>query len=153
MFAASHAKTCDPGGKVYTYSGGNSTIYVDSIFGRLFKVEIDGMECSRQQLQLDKAKMILAQKLILEAYRHCRNLQEDDAAMELHDDDTINIDWLLRCAEEVDEICGHDNDDYKHDDERDDDGDGHAKPLVDNGVLVPQAANMGHSSSGSPLCQ
>ncbi|GJN04853.1 hypothetical protein PR202_ga22429 [Eleusine coracana subsp. coracana] len=95
LFATSHAKTCDPGDNVYTYSGANGTIYVDSVFGRCFKVEIDGVECSRQQLQFDKAKTMLVRKLILEAYEHRHNLREVGAAMELRDDNTIYIDSLL----------------------------------------------------------
>ncbi|GJN25683.1 hypothetical protein PR202_gb13544 [Eleusine coracana subsp. coracana] len=56
LVATNHAMKCGPGDKVYTYSGANGTIYVDSVFGRIFKVEIDGVECSRQLLLLDTAK-------------------------------------------------------------------------------------------------
>lgn len=39
--AVDHAKHCNPGDKVYVYSGANSTIYVDSVFSRLLKIELD----------------------------------------------------------------------------------------------------------------
>lgn len=59
--AAGHAKLCDPGEKVYAYSGANSTIYVDSVFGRLLKIEIHGVECRLDGLlavEPDKAHVL-----------------------------------------------------------------------------------------------
>lgn len=54
-----HATKCEPGDKVYAYSGVNGgTIYVDSVFGRLFKVMIQGVECPQQLKELDKAQMV-----------------------------------------------------------------------------------------------
>lgn len=44
-----HARTCVPGDKVYVYTSGIFTIYVNSVFD-LVKVEIDGFEYPLQQL-------------------------------------------------------------------------------------------------------
>jgi hypothetical protein len=46
-----HARTCVPGDKVYVYTAGGGTIYVNSVFD-LVKVEIGGIECPLQQLNL-----------------------------------------------------------------------------------------------------
>nr|CAB3491988.1 unnamed protein product [Digitaria exilis] len=67
--ATSHAEVCDPGDKVYVYSGTNSTIYVDSLFNQLLKIEIDGVECWPDELFNVKANI---------AYEHRHNLQEVD---------------------------------------------------------------------------
>jgi len=71
-----HARTCDPGGKVYVYTAGDCTIYVNSVFN-LVKVEIDGTGCPLQQLNWDQMELVL--QLILEAYEHRHELQETNA--------------------------------------------------------------------------
>lgn len=49
-----HAKTCVRGNKVYVYTAaGGNTIYVNSVFD-LIKVEIGGIVCPLQQLNLDQ---------------------------------------------------------------------------------------------------
>ncbi|KAF8673280.1 hypothetical protein HU200_048836 [Digitaria exilis] len=97
--AASHANYCEPGDKVYAYSGVNSTIFVDSVFVRLLKIEIKGVECQRDGLFNSKAKIMAARQIILEAYEHRHNLQEVEADMEeLLDNSVCVIEELLCCA-------------------------------------------------------
>lgn len=47
-----HARTCAPGEKLYAYSGANgTTIYVDSLFRGLFRINIHGVEYPVCQLE------------------------------------------------------------------------------------------------------
>lgn len=48
---AKHARTCDPGDKVYVYTARGGTIYLNSLFD-LVKVEIGGIEYPMQQLNM-----------------------------------------------------------------------------------------------------
>ncbi|KAG2563910.1 hypothetical protein PVAP13_8KG373600 [Panicum virgatum] len=68
-----HARTCDPGNKVYAYSSAGGTIYTNSIFN-LVKVEIGGIECPLHQLNSDQT--MLVRQLSLEAYEHPGKLME-----------------------------------------------------------------------------
>ncbi|KAL6847854.1 hypothetical protein ACP4OV_021982 [Aristida adscensionis] len=72
----SHARTCPPGEKVYVYSVGNGTVYVDAVFN-LVRVEFAGVQCSMHQL--DRVQTGFVQQLLLGAYEHRHSLQEADA--------------------------------------------------------------------------
>ncbi|KAG2563909.1 hypothetical protein PVAP13_8KG373600 [Panicum virgatum] len=86
-----HARTCDPGNKVYVYTAGDCTIYVNSVFN-LVKVEIGGTVCPLQQLNWDQVSLVLL--LIIEAYEHRHELQETNEVVFV-DNATDNI-ALLR---------------------------------------------------------
>jgi len=86
-----HARTCYPGAKVYVYTAGDCTIYVNSVFN-LVKVEIGGTVCPLQQLNWDQVSLVLL--LIIEAYEHRHELQETNEVVFV-DNATDNI-ALLR---------------------------------------------------------
>ncbi|TVU23693.1 hypothetical protein EJB05_26072, partial [Eragrostis curvula] len=119
--AAGHVKINDwifSKGKVYAYSTANSTIYVDSIFCRLRKIEIDGVECQLKGFFEDEppkaevVKMMIARQIILEAYEHRHKLQEVDAAMELLDGFVCYIETLLSCTKRYVQVDLDDHNDH-----------------------------------------
>ena len=63
-----HARTCHPGSKVYVYTAGGGTIYVNSVFN-LVKVEIDGTGCPLQQLNWDQMVSLSSDYLDIVSYR------------------------------------------------------------------------------------
>lgn len=56
-----HAEHCKRGDKVYVYNGVNSTIYVDSVFSRLLKIELNLVLVKSSLLQRAPFKSLVVQ--------------------------------------------------------------------------------------------
>ncbi|KAJ3694438.1 hypothetical protein LUZ60_009918 [Juncus effusus] len=71
-----HAKTCDPGEKIFIHAGQNVIIYLNSIC-QIVSLTINGVPCSLQSLSI--ANKTYVQQLLIEAYQQWNTLREVDS--------------------------------------------------------------------------